>query len=220
MEAFAHRVATKTLRKDDRVTATHPRTVTSHEKRKASWAAREEGKYGRAFYVTRATGRYVANLTKIGLKAPVAMMYNIANGCHNYPSYGNFGVPVRPRDPITGFGTGLKAAGKGFYLSVWDAFSGVVVLPYRGAKEGGAIGTVKGIYQGGRGFTYNLASALFAVPGYSMKGIEKEYSRHHLTKMKAEIILIRIRQGIEEFRESTQEERDEAVAQWKRLRAL
>ncbi|EEY17393.1 CHIP6 [Verticillium alfalfae VaMs.102] len=214
MEAFAHRMATKTLRKDDNVMTTDPRALTSHEKRKASWAAREEGKYGRAFYVTRATGRYVANLTKIGLKAPVAMMYNIANGCHNYPSYGNFGVPVRPRDPITGFGTGLKAAGKGFYLSVWDAFSGVVVLPYRGAKDGGAIGTLKGIYQGGRGFTYNLAS------GYSMKGIEKEYSRHHLTKLKAEIFLIRIRQGIEEFRESTQEERDGAVAQWKRLRAL
>ncbi|CRK36045.1 hypothetical protein BN1708_006903 [Verticillium longisporum] len=220
MEAFAHRMATKTLRKDDSVTATDPRALTSHEKRKASWAAREEGKYGRAFYVTRATGRYVANLTKIGLKAPVAMMYNIANGCHNYPSYGNFGVPVRPRDPITGFGIGLKAAGKGFYLSVWDAFSGVVVLPYRGAKDGGAVGTLKGIYQGGRGFTYNLASALFALPGYSMKGIEKEYSRHHLTKLKAEIFLIRIRQGIEEFRESTQEERGEAVAQWKRLRAL
>ncbi|KAM0268248.1 hypothetical protein ACHAQH_010016 [Verticillium albo-atrum] len=220
MEAIAHKMATKTLRKGEHIDLAYPRAQTSHEKRKASWAMREQGKYGRAFYVTRATGRYAANLTKIGLKAPVAMMYNIANGCHNYPSYGNVGIPVRPRDQITGFGSGLKAAGKGFTLSLWDAFSGVVVLPYRGARDGGAVGTLKGIYQGGRGFTYNIASAIFSLPGYTLKGIEKECSRHHLTKFKAEILLIRMRQGIDEFRDATEEEKEEVVAQWKRIRAL
>ncbi|KAM0324920.1 hypothetical protein ACHAQA_007886 [Verticillium albo-atrum] len=220
MEAVAHKMATKTLHKDEHKSLAYPRLPTSREKRKASWAVREQGKYGRAFYVARATGRYAANLAKIGLKTPTAFLYNVANGCHNFPSYGNLGIPVRPRDPITGVGTGLKAAGKEFTLGVWDAFSGIVVLPYRGAREGGAVGTVKGIYQGGRGFTYNIASALFGLPAYTLKGIEKECSKHHLTKFKAEFLLIRMRQGIEEFIKATPEEKDEAVAQWKRIRSL
>lgn len=59
--------------------------------------------------------------------------------------------------------------------------------------------------------------AFWGIPGYSLKGLEKELSKRHLTKLKAEIILIRVRQSAEDFRNSTPEERDEVEAKWKAL---
>lgn len=57
--------------------------------------------------------------------------------------------------------------------------------------------------------------AAFGLPGYTLKGVEKELQKHHITKYKAEIILIRLRQGIEAFHKSSQCERDEVIRRWK-----
>ncbi|EEU35308.1 uncharacterized protein NECHADRAFT_99796 [Fusarium vanettenii 77-13-4] len=188
-----------------------------HQKHKKAWKSHEQGRYGRGYYVTRVTGRYACDLAKAAAKAPVAFFYNVANGFHNVPSYGWAGVDVRRRDEITGLGSGIKTAGKEFSLGTWDAFSGLVKKPYEDSKQRGIKGLGRGIARGGLGFFSNLGSAFFGLPGYTLKGLEKELHKHHLTKLKAEILLIRLRQGINDWRNATPEQKTEVVRRWKAL---
>lgn len=158
METLAHKMAHKSFRPGDSVAERLKRAPTRHEKRKASWKAQEEGRHGPAFYIVRATGRFTADVAKAGLKAPVAMLYNVANGFHNYPSYTMNASEVRRRDEITGLGSGLRASGKEFAFGLWDAFSGIVTKPYKGAKAEGAKGFGKGVWSGGVGLFYNVGA--------------------------------------------------------------
>ncbi|CEJ79832.1 hypothetical protein VHEMI00049 [[Torrubiella] hemipterigena] len=215
MEASATKMAKKTLRTVDPI-MTQPikKAPTFHDKSKAAWHEHEKGSKGRGFYVTRKTGRFFAEMGKAGLKAPVSLFWNTANGFHNFPSYGFYGIEVRQRDQITGIGSGLKGAGKEVVLSFYDAFSGIVILPYKAVRDEGARGIGKGIWRAGKGFFSNLGSAIFAIPGYTLKGVEKSLSKRHLTKLKAEIILIRLRQAIGDFRDATGEEREAVITAW------
>ncbi|KAF9763689.1 hypothetical protein IL306_003014 [Fusarium sp. DS 682] len=158
MENIAIRLATKSLRNGDPTIAASNIAPSIRNRHKVSWRAHEEGKNGRAYYVTRATGRYACDLVKAGAKAPVALIYNVANGFHNAPSHGFAGIEVRRRDEITGLGSGLKTAGKEFTLGIWEAFSGLVTKPYNDTKQRGARGLGKGMLRGGLGFISNLGS--------------------------------------------------------------
>ncbi|KAM0453082.1 hypothetical protein ACHAPV_009197 [Trichoderma viride] len=158
MELYASRVARKSIKTNNADIGTLVRAPTLYDKQKAAWLARERGRNGRIFYLTRATGRYASELTKVTLKVPVAFFYNIANGFHNYPSVGFAGVEVRRRDQIIDLETGLAAAGKEFTLGMWEAFSGVVVWPYKSIHEEGAKGIGKGVWRGSKGFFSNLGA--------------------------------------------------------------
>lgn len=158
MELTAKKLAEKSLVNAEADIKKTQRQPTFHDKRKASWKAHEQGSNGRFYYVARATGRYVSDLTTAGLKAPVAFFYNMANGFHNYPSYGFWGVEVRRRDHITGFGSGVRTAGKEFVFGFLEAFAGIPMEPYKGAKEEGAKGFGKGIWRAGKGFFSNIGA--------------------------------------------------------------
>ncbi|KAF4332452.1 sterol 3-beta-glucosyltransferase [Fusarium beomiforme] len=158
MENIAMKMATKSLRNADPATGASKIEPSILNRHKASWRAHEEGKNGRAYYVTRATGRYACDLAKASAKAPVALFYNVANGFHNAPSHGFAGIEVRRRDEITGLGSGLKTAGKEFTLGIWEAFSGLVTKPYGDVKQRGVRGLGKGMLRGGLGFISNLGS--------------------------------------------------------------
>ncbi|KZL78757.1 glycosyltransferase family 1 protein [Colletotrichum tofieldiae] len=217
MNDIAMKMATKSLRCADPAVELAMDDMMKRGRRKASVVSVGTRQRSRPMEVARATGRYGIEVAKAGLKAPVAVFYNIANGFHNYPSYGFAGHDVRRRDEITGLGSGIRTAGKEFALGNWEAFSGVVVKPYKGAKKEGIKGFGKGIWQGGRGFTYNIFAAIFGLPGYTLKGIEKELSKHRLTELKAEVLLIRLRQGIVDFRRSTEAERREVISRWEQF---
>lgn len=62
-------------------------------------------------------------------------------------------------------------------------------------------------------------SAIFGLPGYFLKGIEKEFLRRHLTTLQAEIFLINLRRSCLEFRRATEDEKVEVVEKWKELKA-
>lgn len=155
MELVARKMATKSLRNADP-------TLLRSEMLKSSKTMKKDqqhrGRHKRLRHVMRASGRYASDVTVAGLKAPVAFFYNIANGFHNYPSYGTGGREVRRRDEITGLGSGLRTAGKEFVLGFWDAFSGLVEKPYLGTKEEGPKGLAKGVWAGGRDFVNNLGA--------------------------------------------------------------
>ncbi|KAH6880386.1 hypothetical protein B0T10DRAFT_495334 [Thelonectria olida] len=219
MENFAQKMASKSLRSGEKVMDRVKRAPTLHERHKTAWKAQEEGRHGKAFYITRATGRFAADVTKASLKAPVALFFNTANGFHNWPSYSRLSATeVRHRDEITGLGSGIRTAGKETVLSLYEAFSGIVCKPYKGVRDNGAKGLGKGIANAGLGFFYNLGASIFAIPGYTLKGLEKEFSKHHLTKLRAEVYLIRLRQGIEDYREASDEEKATVLERWKSSR--
>jgi len=72
-------------------------------------------------------------------RAPMDLSLAVAQGFHNAPRlYGDTTVrrPIR----ITGIKSGLKAAGDEFVFGIYDGFSGLVVQPYKGAREKGATG--------------------------------------------------------------------------------
>ncbi|KAK2012539.1 glycosyltransferase family 28 domain-containing protein [Colletotrichum eremochloae] len=217
MNHIAMKMATKSLRCANPADELALADLTKRGRRKKSVVSIDQRKRSRPMEVTRATGRYGFEVIKAGLKAPVAVFYNVANGCHNFPSYGFAGHEVRRRDEITGLGSGLRTAGKEFVLGGWDAFSGVVVKPYKGAKKEGAKGFGKGLLQASRGFTYNILAALFGLSGYTLKGIEKELSKRKLTELKAEVLLIQLRRGMVDFRDSTEAEREEVIVRWKQF---
>ncbi|KAF2276148.1 UDP-Glycosyltransferase/glycogen phosphorylase [Westerdykella ornata] len=216
MQHLAHKMATKSLSAGDATIPEGP-SPTFRERHKMMWKARDKGEHGRAYHITRAFTCYAGQLAKISLEAPIAFFYNVANGFHNSPSYVWNGGPVRRRDEITGFGSGLKAAGKEFAMGFYDALSGIVVQPYIGAERDGGRGLAKGVLGAGAGFVTNVGAAVFSLPGYTLKGIEKEFAKRHLTKLTAEIMLVRLRQGIDDLHHSTQAERRQVVTRWGQL---
>ncbi|KAI1770084.1 hypothetical protein F4818DRAFT_433897 [Hypoxylon cercidicola] len=179
--------------------------------------SRQREEQGRFHHVIHASVEYAADLGRAGLKAPVALLYNTANGFRNFPSYAFGSEDMRRRDEIVGLKSGLKVAGKELAYGFYEAFSGIVVRPYKGAQKNGPKGFGKGLLGAGWGLVGGMCAGILGVPGYALKGIEKELSKHRLTEHKAEVLLIRFRQGLHDCRQATDADRQEIVERWKAL---
>lgn len=120
-------------------------------------------------------------------------------------------------------------------LGISDAAQGIIRHPYLGAKQEGPLGFGKGIGRAFAGFYFHLMAgmspwqsrkaasltqvAIFGLPGYFLKGIERGLLRRHLTAVQAEIILIQLRRSSSDFRRGSEEEKAEVLEKWKRLKA-
>jgi hypothetical protein len=92
-------------------------------------------------------GKGVGRIVEVGLKSPMDFTLALARGFHNAPKlYGD--DTVRNPDKVTGFKSGLKAAGKEFGYGFYDGVTGLVMQPIKGAKQEGPAGFGKGIYKG------------------------------------------------------------------------
>lgn len=60
--------------------------------------------------------------------------------------------------------------------------------------------------------------AIFGLPGYFLKGVERGLLAKHLTTLQAEIFLIQLRRSSSEFQRATEAERVEVVEKWKKLK--
>lgn len=90
------------------------------------------------------TGKGVSRIVGAGLKSPMDFTMALAQGFHNAPKmYGD--QTVRKQEKVTGFQSGMKAAGKGFGLGMYDGIAGLVTQPIEGAKKEGAAGFWKGL---------------------------------------------------------------------------
>lgn len=123
-------------------------------------------------------------------------------------------------------------------FGLYEAFSGLVKHPYLGAKIEGPLGFPRGIGRGVFGFgCHTLAGkyttpralgiseadysiAIWGLPGYTLKGIERALSKHRLTTLQAELYLIRLRQAVRDMEKATEEERMEVVARWEKLQHM
>jgi hypothetical protein len=96
---------------------------------------------------------------------------------HNAPKiYGDDTVRRPPR--VTGIKSGLRAAGAEFAYGIYDGWTGVVRLPYRGARRDGARGLAKGVGMGVTGFVLKDLAAVVGPVAYALKGVAKQAARH------------------------------------------
>lgn len=126
--------------------------------------------------VAKNVGKGFGKSARALARAPVDISMAVAQGFHNAPRlYGDDTVrrPLR----VTGIRSGLKAAKLEFAYGVYDAFTGVVRLPVRGARDGGGKGFVKGVGMGFTGFFLKNLSAIFGPGAYALKGLAKELER-------------------------------------------
>ncbi|KAK5169307.1 hypothetical protein LTR04_005694 [Oleoguttula sp. CCFEE 6159] len=141
-------------------------------------------------------------------RAPIDLSLAIAQGFHNAPRlYGDKTVrrPIR----ISGIHSGLRAAGNEFRYGIYDGWTGVVMQPYRGAREGGALGLVSGVGKGIGGFVLKDIAAIIGPIAYTLKGVQKE-----ITKSKQPTSFIRkarIIEGQNDLRQLSEEEKARAL---------
>ncbi|MCJ1288321.1 hypothetical protein MMC26_007676 [Xylographa opegraphella] len=159
------------------------------------------------------TGKGVGRIVGAGLKSPMEFTLSLAKGFHNAPKlYGD--ESVRQPDRITGFQSGIRAAGKEFGFGFYDGITGLVTQPLEGAKKQGMAGLVKGVAKGIGGVVLKPGAAIWGIPGYTFKGIYKELQKHLGASVQNYIIAARTAQGYEDWRLSSPEERLGVVSRW------
>ena len=118
------------------------------------------------------TGQGFAKSGQALAKVPMDLSLAIAQGFHNAPRlYGD--TTVRKPTRITGFHSGLRATGEEFVFGIYDGITGLVLQPYKGAKQCGTVGFISGIGKGFGGFILKDFAALTSV-AYTLKGVHKE----------------------------------------------
>jgi UDP-glucoronosyl and UDP-glucosyl transferase len=122
--------------------------------------------------ILKAAAQGFGHSGKALLQMPIDFWYALALGFHNAPRlYGDGSVRPTPHI-ITGFRSGLKAAGTGFAYGFSDGIIGLVRLPRHDIEEDGAIGLVTGLGKGIGGLVLKPISGVVGLCGYTAKGVE------------------------------------------------
>lgn len=161
-------------------------------------------------------GKGVSRIVEAGLKSPMDFTLGLAQGFHNAPRL--YGDNVRETYKVTGFQSGIKAAGKELSLGLYDGISGLVTQPIKGAKEEGAVGLVKGFGKGVGGVFLKGGAAFWGIPGYTMKGIHREIQKLQISDADKQILTSRIAISEAELHQSSLSEQKAALAKWATVR--
>lgn len=119
-----------------------------------------------------------ASATSLGNFVPSAlngMMVDIplaiTEGMRTMPRY--YGGKVRDNGKVVDMKSGAVVAGKTFAWGFVDGLSDVVMEPWKGATEEGALGAVKGIGRGMGSLVTNTGAGMFGLFAYPGAGISK-----------------------------------------------
>ncbi|KAI9837038.1 MAG: hypothetical protein M1819_000687 [Sarea resinae] len=161
-------------------------------------------------------GKSALHIVDVGVRSPMDFTLSLARGFHNAPRlYGD--ESVRAPEKITGFHSGLKAAGKEFGYGLYDGISGLVTQPLKGAEKEGFAGAIKGFGKGIGGVVLKPSAAFWGVPGYTFRGIYREIQKRFGANIQNYIYAARATQGYEEWKQITEKERNEIINNWKAL---
>ncbi|KAG8929704.1 hypothetical protein FRC02_005216 [Tulasnella sp. 418] len=72
----------------------------------------------------------------------IQIVDSVHEGFQNAPKL--YGSEVRQPGDVTDFSSGVKEAGRGFFYGYYDAITGLVTEPIKGAKKEGVLGAIKG----------------------------------------------------------------------------
>jgi sterol 3beta-glucosyltransferase len=86
-----------------------------------------------------------------------------------------------------------------------------------GAHSSGTVGFVKGIGKAIVAVPLKISAAAFGVPGYTLKGLEKQLEKRYSRGLKAGLLVVRIKQGIVAFERASEREREEVRERWREL---
>ncbi|CAK7272984.1 hypothetical protein SEPCBS119000_005412 [Sporothrix epigloea] len=148
---------------------------------------------------TLLAGQSIARIVSTGLQSPLHFCMGVARGFHNAPLLYNDEVRAAPT--VSGFGGGMRAATKAFGHGLYDGVTGLVTQPLKGAEKGGGRGLVAGFAKGVGGVVLKPAAGAWAVPAYTMQGVQAEVDRlmkkngTYVEKMEAHRVAARIRQA-------------------------
>ncbi|KAK4105397.1 glycosyltransferase family 1 protein [Parathielavia hyrcaniae] len=163
--------------------------------------------------VAIAAGVGVGRIVGAGMKFYSNFCLGMARGFRNAPKLYNDDT-VRPPEKVTGLVSGMKIAGKEFGLGMYDGTSGLFTQPWKGTEKEGAKGFVKGFGKGVGGFFFKNAAAVWALPAYTMQGLQAEV-RRKLTKSSVNyIITSRVLQGEADLAGATAEETRDIMTRW------
>jgi hypothetical protein len=104
---------------------------------------------------------------------------------------------------------------QGFVFNLYDGVTGIVTHPYRDTKKDGVVGFGKGVGRGVSGLVLKTMAAVTGLPGYTLKGFEKQLEKHSNRKLNAQILKMRLMEGMAAFKQTTVEEREEILKRWK-----
>ena len=106
------------------------------------------------------------------IRLPSNMFYAATLGLRNAPRlYGDKTVRP-PHDPIEDLASGFNVAGTEFVMGVYDGVTGIVRIPRRDVKEGGAIALPVGILRGVGGLAIKPTAGTMGLLAYSGKGVQ------------------------------------------------
>ncbi|KAH7152809.1 hypothetical protein EDB81DRAFT_789732 [Dactylonectria macrodidyma] len=78
-----------------------------------------------------------------------------------------YGERVPEQEPVEDWQSGARVAGTNFVRGMSEGLSDLVVQPYKGGKEGGALGAAKGVGKGLLGMTSKTVSGICSLLAYS-----------------------------------------------------
>ncbi|OHX00426.1 UDP-glucosyltransferase [Colletotrichum incanum] len=140
------------------------------EYKRARISAQEAGRASGA--AAMAVGKGFASMTgAIAKGGLVDLPLAVAEGLHNVPRL--YGDRPREHGKVEDWKSGGIAAAKTFGTGFYDGLTGIFTDPYKGAKEGEALGLAKGVATGSVGFVIKPGAALFGLVAYPAQGIHK-----------------------------------------------
>ncbi|KIX04000.1 uncharacterized protein Z518_07553 [Rhinocladiella mackenziei CBS 650.93] len=147
--------------------------------------------------IMKDVGKGIGHSSRAIFTLPLQMWNALALGFHNAPRlYGDKTVRPSPQR-ITGFRSGLRAAGREFGLGLYDGVTGVVRIPYQEVHEDGMSGLPKGMARGLGGLVLKPVSGILGLGAYTAKGVHTSIRRQVRDTEKTErwIRRARIAQG-------------------------
>jgi hypothetical protein len=156
------------------------------------------------------TSSGIGRLVKAGVQSPMDLSMGITTGFHNAPKLWGDDTVRRPQR-VSDIKSGFKAMGKEFGYGWYDGVTGLFTQPWKSAQKEGTSGFFKGI----GGFVTKPGAALFGIPGYMMKGVHKEVQKLYGSNVQNYIVTSRAAQGYEEWLQSSDEEKEDIIVQWK-----
>lgn len=180
--------------------------------------SRNEVRSGKDRDMLRRTGAHTSKGLGRSLKAfvqtPMDVTVGLTKGFHNFPKLWGDDT-VRPQEQVSDFKSGATAAGKEFGYGWYDGVTGLVTQPWRGAQKEGATGFVKGIGKGVAGFATKPTAGFAGLLGHTLKGVHKEVQKTLGSNMQTYIVASRVAQGYEEWRQSSDAEKQDIIDRWK-----
>lgn len=111
----------------------------------------------------------------------------------------------------------MSNSGQASAFSLCEALAVLVLLPIEGAQTSGSRGVARGLGRALFTLPVNLGAAIFSLPAYTLKGLEREIHKRRLYKLEADLLIIRIQQLLAEWPELTDEDKSGIITAWDAL---